>query len=1195
VYLKSIVMHGFKSFANRVELTFMPGVTAVVGPNGSGKSNIADAIRWVLGEQSIRTIRGTRMQDVIFAGSAARRPLGMAEVSLTLDNSAGELPLEFSEVTVTRRVFRSGESQFYINKSPCRLRDIQELFLDSGIGKGSLSLIGQGEVDAVLSASPEDRRLLLEDAAGITRYRTRKEEALEKLEETADDLLRVNDVITEVAGRLEPMARAAELTQRFNALNDELVSIETKLYGHEWARLDKQRQLEVKRQEEADRSAAELALQLTRIEQERAALDKSLEETMQQLDGARELLEANRTQKQQLLHAVELGQERYTQVELELDRARAALTNAQQQGASQAADLTQAQEKLAQLATACDQAQQELSELILQSKDLDERAQESRVQLETLRGELAQAERAAALWEGELRSGEGESGHADSQKDRLLQQRQELEYQQEQVKVAAETTDSTLTQLRQEQTEIQQAQQQHEQMQNELRVQLQALQQATAHQAQRYNELESRRRILTEMENSYEGYFQGVRSVLSMRDKLGQGILGSVGELIRVPAELDLAIETALGSAVQNIVTRSDQEAEKAIAYLKQTKSGRATFLPLTSLRYQSLKPEDLMRLDHPDVVGVAADLVTYREEIAPAIEYLLGRTVIVRTLKGALQISKQLQSYQRIVSLEGDLVVPGGAITGGASSGRSSGILARGRELEELQEKLEHLTQEGSDLSEQLSQLQLQIEQGRKEREQLAKRLHAVEVARAAAERDKVAHTAELTRLASQAESLHKEEQLAGERNRSVNERLNLARQELAQAIIKRTELHTLVQQTEQQLQTLTQEQVRIQGALTAARIATAEAQQERAAIERDVKRLEQATIETTKLAHQAQLDVEKALNTLAHLEEENQARQEDLKVVQAAGEELVARVAEVREALTAVRQRINEYSTEEKRVRLEREMVLERIHRAEVALTRVQAAIAQVEEKLATLPTVESSDEAPFNVTAARKSVEQLRQEIAALGAVNPNAVAEYEEINERYRFLNNQREDLIAAKESLEETIAEIDQTSGKRLKETYEKVSKAFSAIFERLFGGGQAHLAWTDTERMLDAGLELMVQPPGKKMQSLMALSGGERALTAIALLFAIIEVRPSPFCVLDEIDAALDEQNVTLFAGMLTDFAKESQFIIITHRQPTMEAADVLYGVTLDRTAASELMSLNLASLPQVAATTEDEPAGSAF
>jgi chromosome segregation protein len=1191
VYLKSLVMQGFKSFANRVELTFMPGVTAVVGPNGSGKSNIADAIRWVLGEQSIRSIRGTRMQDVIFAGSAARRPLGMAEVSITLDNSAGRLPLEFSEVTVTRRVFRSGESQFYINKTPCRLRDIQELFLDSGIGKGSLSLIGQGEVDAVLSAGPEERRVLLEDAAGITRYRTRKEEALEKLQETSDDLLRVNDVITEVAGRLEPMARAAELTQRYNALNDELAGIESRLFGHEWTRLDKQRQLEVRRQEEAEQVAAELAVRLENLEQERTALDKALEETLQELDGVREKLQANRTQEQQLIHADELAQERHSQLELERNRALAAFDTAKQRGVAHAEELAQAQEKQARLTAACEQTQRELAELTRQSQALDERIRTTTQQLESQRGEYARAERAAALWEGELRSGEGESGHADSQQDRLLQQRQTLELRQKQVEEQAAATERTLAQLKQEQLDIQAAQKRHEQAQNELHDQIRSLQQATAHQAQRFNELESRRRILAEMESSYEGYYQGVRSVLSMRDKLGSGILGSVGELIRVPAELDLAIETALGGAVQNIVTLSDREAEQAIAYLKQSKSGRATFLPLASLRYQSLRSEDMKHLDHPDVLGIAADLITYRAEIEPAVRYLLGRTIITCTLQGALRIAKQLRSYQRIVSMEGDLVTPGGAITGGATSGRSSGILARGRELEELQEKLARLTQEGSDLGTQLAQLQKRLEQGRSEHEQLAQRLHAGEVARAAAERDKVAYAAEAARLAAQLADLKMEEQLAGERHRNVAERLERARQELAQATALRAELQTLVQKSEQQLNALTQEQLQLQGTLTAVRITAAEAQQERAVLDRDVKRLAQEAAETAAQAQKARLEADNACKTLARLAAESQARRQQLTAVQTAGVELAAQVSELRESIADVRQRINENSAVVKRVRYERETALERIHRAEVALTRIQAAIAQIEDKLAALPPVEQADGEPFNVTAARKRAEQIRREITSLGPVNPNAVAEYEEINERYQFLNNQREDLIKAKEGLEETIAEIDQTSSKRLRETYEKVSTAFSNIFARLFGGGQAHLTWTDTEHLLDAGLELMVQPPGKKMQSLMALSGGERALTAIALLFAIIEVRPSPFCVLDEIDAALDERNVALFAGILSDFAKQSQFIIITHRQFTMEAADVLYGVTMDRTAASELMSLHLAAIPEAAAAAEHAPA----
>lgn len=1177
MYLKSLTLQGFKSFANRVELAFLPGITAIVGPNGSGKSNIADAIRWVLGEQSIRTLRGMSMQDIIFSGSDLKRPLGMAEVSLSLDNSNHLLPIEFSEVTVTRRVFRSGDSEFYINRTRCRLRDIQSLFLDSGLGRDTVSLIGQGEVDAVLSASAQERRLFLEDAAGIARYRVRKEEALEKLAETAENLVRVNDIVAEVELRLGPLQRAAKQAQRYNELTGRQTYLEQALLNHEWMRLDKQRNLELQRLDAANSSVQAMNTLLQEIELAREEEEKALEDALACVEADRTTIQQIREVQQAAAHTKELGNQRLQQIVRDIERAQQQQNLFNQQRERLGEELLTNQTKFEQYQSTEIQYKQRIDEYAQQITVVDNAMQTSQKQCEELRSELLSAKTAVARWEGELHSSISISAEADNRRAKLMQEKEN------QLSRLAETKneyDRLHEQLKQGQHELTTCQQAHKDGQLSVQQsvsQQQQLEAEIAKQSRLYHEVKSRYQMLTAMVDSYEGYYEGARTVLAARSHLGEGIIGSVGELIQVPAELETAIETALGSAVQNILTRTNNDAQRAVTYLKNTKGGRATFLPIDALRYQVFTDKQLSMLNQPDVIGVAATLVSCDAKIMPAVKYLLGRTVVTRHLQTALALAKNLNSYQRIVTLDGDVVTPGGAITGGSHiKNRNSGILSRGRQLTNMQTQMDELADEINRLETALTATTNQIKQEESALKQLVNDMHKLELHIATIQRDLAATELKQKELTSSNQRFKEEEDLLNSQNNAWTQRLETAKREISASKERQAAVEQQLREITEQTGDLRTQQNTQRDELAKLRITMVETTQAASAAQNEVNRTQKLLTECNKqLAQvieqlaQSKLEHEQIITQINEAEATQAEHQHQLEKKQ-------TDLANSRRIAEEYRQKLAANMEQIRQTHKDKEDAQEKLHRSQVSLERVAVAIGAVEERLTergVQPTPSAQD---FDAGAARREIAQLRQEISELGPVNHSALVEVEEVTARYNFLCTQRADLIAAKEGLEETIQEIDQTSTKRLCAIFDAVNKAFQDIFCELFGGGDADLSWTDADHPLESGIEINVQPPGKKRQPLMALSGGERALTAIAFLFGILVVRPGPFCVLDEIDAALDDQNVSRFASMLTRFAGKTQFIVITHRQQTMECADTLYGISMDRAAVSQLMSLRL-------------------
>lgn len=1177
--LKSLTLQGFKSFAQRVTLELPRGVAAVVGPNGSGKSNIADAIRWALGEQSIRVLRGARLEDVIFVGSDSRRPAAMAEVSLTFDNSDGTIPLEYTEVCVTRRVYRSGESEFLINRRPCRLKDIQELFMDTGVGRGSLAIIGQGEVDAVLSARPEERRAFLEEAAGISRYRHRKSEALERLARTEESLVRLADIIAEVERQLQPLAEQAERAKRHAALSEQLWAAEGGLLLLRFERLEAARRAAQGRVEqiEKERDAARAAA--LRLEEEIRAFDRALDEVDAALNEARRRAERAREQQAEARHRLEMAQERWSQSEREEAERRARLQGLaarrsalEEELQAALASRRHALEELEKAEAAVGEATQRLEALRARIGQRGLILEKERRRAEELRRELArvQAEREALGERVALLQRESEA---------LTLSRQELV---QEAQAAQEELSAAQERLRSLDEALTKARGALEELQKSVRA-LEAERdgESERHRAElrRQQELRARRQALEEMEEAREGYQQGVRAVLRAARERGWDLRGAVAELFRVPKQYETAVEVALGGAQQFVIAARDDDAKAAIQFLKERRLGRATFLPLASLRPLRLPAEALRRLQAIDgAIGLAADLVEVDEALRPAVLYLLGRVAVARDLDAAVALARGVRGLSRVVTLDGDVVVPGGAMTGGSQRERSDGLLGRRRRLEELTERIVAGEAVLAESEKRLAQIDAALERARAQVRAAEDRRRQLELERVGASRDvqeakarcqraeqaKARWEAEVARRRRELEEAAAQLAAAAEREQALADQ----EQSLSAALASREEGARGERQAEEELR---DEVGRLQLALVRAR----------QACDQHARELERLERERAQILREEEAEKER----LGALAGERGALREAIAAaheVLAAGAEAAQKAEEETEAFTArrdeLRRRRDETAQRARQVQERIGRVQETLARAQVELDRREQECARLQRELEERGLARSA--APSATEGSEAELERLcrslRAQIEALGPVNPGSIAEYEAVKERHAFLTGQRQDLEQAKEQLHAAIARIDKESRAKFDALFRAVQEAFERVFTRLFGGGTARLSLVDPDDPLESGVEIFVQPPGKRLQNLVALSGGERALAAIALLFALLSVRPSPFCVLDEIDAALDEHNLVRFRQLLGEFSGSTQFLVITHRQGTMEGADCLFGVTMEESGVSRLVSLSL-------------------
>lgn len=1184
MYLKRLELHGFKSFADKTELEFVKGITAVVGPNGSGKSNISDSIRWVLGEQSARSLRGGNMQDIIFAGSDARKAVNFGEVSLTLDNSDGTLPLDFSEVTVTRRIHRSGESEYFINKQPCRLRDITELFMDTGIGREAYSIIGQGRIEEILSTRSEDRRGIFEEASGIVKYKSRKKEAEKKLAETESNLLRIHDLVSELEDQLEPLKEQAEQAVRYKALKEELKRSEISLYVHQ---ID---QLHLSWKEASDTQAG-LQREQTELSTVVSKHDAQLEQ--QRLEARRLEEELERLQ-ETLLRLSEETEKGEGQGEVLKERKRNLEANRSALEQTVAAQLRRMDERETERRTYEEKraaVERRLQELSTTLADEEERLHSvtggiSGAKEEALKSELFDVLNRMAHTRNEIRFAEQQAETIRRRMERLEEERTAWTEQLERQVERRRETERRIEQLG---LELEELRDRLVALGEELRRKqnLYGEAQLTVRKwEQKLEALLSRRDTMKELQDDYDGFAHGVREVLKAKDRKDghglRGVHGAVAELVKVSAEYETAMETALGAALQNIVVDSEADGRAAIAFLKKRQLGRATFLPLDVIRGRSIPAGERQAAEQTEgFVGVAAELIEYDRRYEQIVSSLLGNVMIARTLENANRIAAKCRYRYRVVTLDGDIVNAGGSMTGGSLHRKGANLLGRNRQIEELEREIAASQSQLQQLRGRADEVKREIAQSSDELEELRRQGEQKRV-------DEQQLLGELGQLESEARNAEAQLALSSKDNASLlleighhQEKRAASQEELARLGGEEQSLQTRIAEAERERRMSESRKDELQAQLTELKVASASVAQERQALTEQIRRMEaeqreqRAELEANRamLAQMAEEASQLEAQTVRQIEELN-----DLRI----RKQQCMEQTEFKRAERAERQRRleqDENQTREERSRLRQ--TEEKLHQIEVRVNRLDVELDNLLKKLAeeyelSIELARERYPVPEDLNATQNQVRELKRQITLLGDVNLGAIEEHQRVSERFEFLSAQKQDLIEAKTALYQVIREIDEEMSKRFLTTFQQIRSHFSVVFAKLFGGGRADLVLSEPNQLLDTGIEIVAQPPGKKLQNLQLLSGGERALTALALLFAILNVKPVPFCVLDEVEAALDEANVSRYAGYLREFSDDTQFIVVTHRKGTMEEADVLYGVTMEEGGVSKLVSVRL-------------------
>lgn len=1189
LYLKSVTALGFKSFADRTSLSFGAGITAIVGPNGSGKSNISDAVRWVLGEQRVKYLRGSKMEDVIFNGTSKRRPLGVAEVSLTFDNADRALALDFDEVTITRKLFRSGDSEYSINKKSCRLKDIQELLADTGMGKGAMFLIGQNRIDEILNSRPEERRGIFEEAASIAGYRIKKNDAARRLDETAANLLRINDIKNEVEGQVEPLRIEAERTQKYNVLASDLRQVHLTQAVNRIDNIEAVREkVRAERQEAQDELAgktAELAradTECARLQQQLdglndavthmregiAAKEKALGEVKAEAGVLEERIGQYGRQRQKLLQSNEkLGAEiqqwddQLKTLAEEYDKLDAAGTEAKKLADGLAA------EKQAET-TARDEAKQAVEALRDSSFEGVQKMVELRNELNQLRKEQEQRMVRREKLKKELEEGEARLQELQEEEREILRRKGTLEQNRDTFvrdgkKLAAEVQDR----------------------QHELDEVLRRYDDCS----RRVAGAESRLRVLENMQQAYEGFGKGIKAVLRSDAPWRQEILGPAAALLDVDADYVTAVETALGAGAQNLVTRHADAAKEAIAFLKRTQAGRATFLPLDTVRPAEPRPDEQKLAHLPGIHGFAADLVRCDAEVEPAIRFLLGRVLVAENMDAALAAARQGRFRLRVVTLDGDVVNTGGSLTGGSRSHNEGGYLSRNRDIAAQQETLQHLHEELLAIQEDREEREDALAEQRKTLENLRASVQKIDVeletVKGAQQRNGDAlHQAQErlqvnldTRSLLGREYLEARQSIADRQGplkelEEANEAGKAALDE-AQKKIGRHESRLLT--LESQLQ-----DAHIRMETTAARRRSTEERMKD--IDTTLGRLQDNFARNEEEADRLQQGVEASKQRKAALAGETQRLLEELKQITSGQEDINSQ-------RLSLNQDLGDAQARQKLASQAKEKADKRVQAAELERVKQETNFQNAVEQLAQEFQLSVEEARQQGLAEDKSEIALRRREVALqrqmeeLGPVNPAAPEQYDAVKERYEFLSRQYDDLQESKEKLERILGEINDGMTKKFKAAFTQINEYFHRTYVQLFGGGTAVLKLTDPEDLLESGIDIEVQPPGKRLQSLYLLSGGERALTVIALLFALLSYHPTPFCILDEIDAPLDDANIERFAQFLQGYAVHTQFLVITHRKGTMEAANVLYGVTMEESGVSKILSVKMSDkLPGV-------------
>ncbi|NJD01306.1 MAG: chromosome segregation protein SMC [Ruminiclostridium sp.] len=1185
MYLKRLDIQGFKSFAERISLDFNSGITSVVGPNGSGKSNIADAIRWVLGEQSIKTLRGSKMEDVIFSGTEHRKPLGFAEVSITIDNSDLKLPIDFGEVSIARRIYRSGESEYLLNKAQCRLKDVTELLLDTGLGKDGYSVIGQGRVDEILSNRSEDRRHIFEEASGIMKYKLRKQEAERKLELTKQNLCRINDIITELGTQLEPLKEQSETARKFLDLRENLKVLEVNVYLENLAKF----------REKLDEYKEQNNIIKNNIDAENLSLNEITSANKQKTDMLKDLEEK-----------LDVAKQQFYNLEGTLERCNSEIKLNNEKISNLTRNISRLDEEIAEFGnkiTGLDKEesskQGKLGYLEKQLKDYSSKLLEYEGQMEELLKTLKENERHIE----NLKSGIMDK--LDVQSDKKIQinnvkthiegliKRQKtidneiyqhvVENDRETMKKEdlSESIRHASEEIKKQKTRLQELvneRNETDKVLSELKIKENKLKSGIQFKA-------SRHKLLCEMEQNLEGYNRSVRQILQACHEspdFGRGIHGAIAQLVKVDRKYETAIEMTLGSVLQNIVTSTEDEAKKAIDYLKANKLGRATFLPINSVNGKSFEPGLLAGISQqPGFCGVASELVGYDERFKGIILSFLGKVVVTENLDNAISMARKYSYSFRIVTLDGDIMSTGGSMSGGSLESRSSGILSRNREITELGQELESLRIEDKELEKDIKQLIESIDEVNREITGVEGDIKNNELVKIRDESHLLQVEENIRKNSAKMEMIKQERQQLGRQQAETGKELEKYERELSameaeiheskRIVAEYQEKHKEDQTVREALHTdIMDFKISVNSILesiegvkeSSGRIAA-----EREALQKSINRKNNEKVKNLDEIKDLNAANEGMNNIIKRHDEEKAGRTfeidritEERKILEEDLYDIVNKINEINKSILLLQEELNRLEVKNAKLESDMEAMQNRMW-DEYELTYSSA--LQLKKEIG-------------SITQAQKKINELRNQIRELGPVNVAAIDEYVKTRERLEFMSLQRNDMEQAAEKLQRVIYEMTSIMKKQFLEQFRLINDNFGIVFKELFSGGRAQLILTDQENVLESGIEIEVQPPGKKLQNMMLLSGGERAFTAIALLFAILRLKPAPFCILDEIEAALDDANVYRFSEYLRKYSIQTQFIMVTHRKGTMEGSDMLYGVTMQEHGVSRIVSMKM-------------------
>ncbi|MCI9125668.1 MAG: chromosome segregation protein SMC [Eubacterium sp.] len=1179
MYLKSIEIHGFKSFANKIKFEFHNGITGIVGPNGSGKSNVADAVRWVLGEQKIKQLRSSKMEDVIFAGTENRKPMGYSYVAITFDNSDHKLNIDYNEVTVSRRLFRSGESEYMINGTQVRLKDVNELFYDTGIGKEGYSIIGQGQIDKILSGKPEERRELFDEAAGIVKFKRRKNDAMKKLDDQNQNLVRVTDILGELERQVIPLEKQCEKAKKYLVLKDDLKVNDVNMFLIE---IDEIRNRLSQIDEKIKIASSDMQTASDEFEKIKADYTK-LEAIIEEINTS---IETKKTTLNETVLNIEKFEGQINVIKEQINSAKNNESYMNQRIDSITSEIGQQNEELDAANKEKEENETHLNEIVAsQTKASEDIAEKNDTiaqlekDIEEDKAEIIELLNAKSFIKTKIQRCDTLLEQINIRKSQLNQKLIDFQSRKDGQENAIKQLESQLGDVNKEIEQVQASLQAYKDDLANLRVENSRLTKQLSANQEKYHKLKSNLETLKNITERYEGYGNSIKKVMELKENK-KGIIGVVADIIKVDKKYEVAIETALGGNIQNIVTDTETTAKDTIEYLKKNRFGRATFLPLSSMSNKTnFNAPDA--LEENGVIGLASDLVEIKKEYEGVAKYLLGRVMVVDTIEHAISIERKYRYTVRIVTVEGEYLNVGGSISGGAFKNNSN-LLGRRREIEEIEKSLAALKKEKESLDKELTgnrsemsvigEEEAKISKGLQE-QMLIKNTIEVNLKQANARKDSIMleyqnYTQENDDMQAEISDINKSnselnDELSGTEDRNIF---------LEKEVVKKTK----------QLNEMKESVAGKVSSLEEINIDIANYKQKHEFI---VEKIHKAN----EVIHTLTSELEQIKNNSEENGSEISARLEAIEKLTGETEKSRLFIEQLNKEIENAKQEKEKQSREHKEFFEKREQLSERISTLDKEVYRLSSQKEALEEKsenkeaymwneyeITYRKASEMKNPEYSNKTEIKENITNIRKEMKSLGDVNINAIEEFKEINERYQFMKSQHGDLMEAKENLLKIIDELEVGMRKQFKEKFEEIKAQFDTVFKELFGGGKGTIELTDAEDILDAGINIISQPPGKKLQNMMQLSGGEKALTAISLLFAIQNLKPSPFCLLDEIEAALDGSNVVRFAEYLHKLTKNTQFIVITHRRGTMNCADRLYGITMQEKGISALVSVDL-------------------